>query len=92
MVPRLAIHSLPRGATITDLVQLSETTGLSRFPVVDNDLDSVIGIAHVKSALLIEPEVEKWQLVETVMGDILAIPETRDLLSVMTDMRRKESH
>ena len=89
MVPRLAIHSLPRGATITDLVQLSETTGLSRFPVVDTDLDSVIGIAHVKSALLIEPEKRNRQPVETVMGDILAIPETRDLLSVMTDMRRR---
>ena len=89
MVPRLAIHSLPQGSTITDLVELSATTGLSRFPVVDNDLDSVVGIAHVKSALLIDPKLRSNQLVETVMGDILAIPETRDLLSVMTDMRRQ---
>ena len=89
MVPRLAIHSLPQGSTITDLVELSATTGLSRFPVVDNDLDSVVGIAHVKSALLIDPKLRSDQLVETVMGDILAIPETRDLLSVMTDMRRQ---
>ena len=89
MVPRLAIHSLPQGSTITDLVELSASTGLSRFPVVDNDLDSVVGIAHVKSALLIDPKLRSDQLVETVMGDILAIPETRDLLSVMTDMRRQ---
>ena len=89
MVPRLAIHSLPQGSTITDLVELSATTGLSRFPVVDNDLDSVVGIAHVKSALLIDPKLRSDQLVETVMGDILAILETRDLLSVMTDMRRQ---
>ncbi|MBF82602.1 MAG: hypothetical protein CL522_04325 [Actinobacteria bacterium] len=89
MVPRLAIHSLPQGSTITDLVELSASTGLSRFPVVDNDLDSVVGIAHVKSALVIDPKLRSNQLVETVMGDILAIPETRDLLSVMTDMRRQ---
>tara|TARA_B100001741_G_scaffold183382_1_gene150990 strand:- start:700 stop:1779 length:1080 start_codon:yes stop_codon:yes gene_type:complete len=89
MVPRLAIHSLPQGSTITDLVELSASTGLSRFPVVDNDLDSVVGIAHVKSALLIDPKLRSDRLVETVMGDILAIPETRDLLSVMTDMRRQ---
>ena len=89
MVPRPAIHSLPQGSTITDLVELSASTGLSRFPVVDNDLDSVVGIAHVKSALLIEPKLRSNQLVDTVMGGILAIPETRDLLSVMTDMRRQ---
>ena len=89
MVPRPAIHSLPQGSTITDLVELSASTGLSRFPVVDNDLDSVVGIAHVKSALLIDPKLRSNQLVETVMGGILAIPETRDLLSVMTDMRRQ---
>ena len=89
MVPRPAIHSLPQGSTITDLVELSASTGLSRFPVVDNDLDSVVGIAHVKSALLIDPKLRSNQLVDTVMGGILAIPETRDLLSVMTDMRRQ---
>ena len=89
MVPRLAVHSLSRAATITDLVQLSATTGLSRFPVVDSDLDSVIGIAHVKSALLVTPEQRSSRSVETIMGAVLAIPESRDLLSVMADMRRR---
>ena len=88
MVPRLAIHALPRGSTIAELVELSASTGLSRFPIVDNDLDSVIGIAHVKSALHVAQDLRNSQLIETIMGDVLAIPETRDLLSVMTDMRK----
>ena len=88
MVPRLAIHALPRGSTIAELVELSASTGLSRFPVVDNDLDSVIGIVHVKSALHVAQDLRNSQLIETIMGDVLAIPETRDLLSVMTDMRK----
>ena len=88
MVPRLAIHALPRRSTIAELVELSASTGLSRFPIVDNDLDSVIGIAHVKSALHVAQDLRNSQLIETIMGDVLAIPETRDLLSVMTDMRK----
>ncbi len=88
MVPRLAVHSLPRTATISDLVELSALTGLSRFPVVDSDLDSVIGIAHVKSTLLVPLGQRMGTSVETVMGDVLAVPESRDLLSVMADMRR----
>ena len=91
MVPRLAVHSLSRSATIADLVEISSVTGLSRFPVVDSDLDSVVGIANVKSALLVPPEQRKTQSVETTMGDVLAIPESKDLLSVMADMRRRRT-
>jgi CBS domain containing-hemolysin-like protein len=88
MVPRLDIHALSRKATIADLVEKSAETGLSRFPVAGQDLDSVVGIVHVKSALLIPPDQRNRHFVTEVMSEVVAIPESRDLVAIMADMRQ----
>lgn len=88
MTPRVALHSLKSESTIEDLIALSLETGHSRFPITLRDLDNVLGIAHVKSALSIAPEERSHVKVTEVMTDVIAVPETRDLISVMADMRK----
>jgi CBS domain containing-hemolysin-like protein len=88
MVPRLDVHALPRKATIADLIEKSAETGLSRFPVSGQDLDNLVGIVHVKSALLIPPNQRSKHFVTEVMSEVVAIPESRDLVAIMADMRQ----
>ena len=89
MTPRVSVHSLNVESTIEDLISLSLETGHSRFPVISNDLDNVMGIAHVKSALTVNPTKRSAIPVSQIMSEVLAVPETRDLVSIMTDMRQK---
>ena len=89
MTPRVSVHSLNVESTIEDLISLSLETGHSRFPVISNDLDNVMGIAHVKSALTVNPTKRSAIPVSQFMSEVLAVPETRDLVSIMTDMRQK---
>jgi len=89
MTPRVSIHSLNLESTIEDLISLSLETGHSRFPVISNDLDNVMGIAHVKSALTVNSTKRSSIPVSQIMSEVLAVPETRDLVSIMTDMRQK---
>ena len=49
----------------------------------------MLGIAHVKSALPIDPDDRSRIRVTEVMRDVIAVPETRNLISVMADMRRE---
>lgn len=89
MTPRVSVHSLNVESTIQDLISLSLETGHSRFPVISNNLDNVIGIAHVKSALTVNSMKRSAIPVSEIMSEVLAVPETRDLVSIMADMRQK---
>ena len=89
MTPRVALHSLKAESTIEDLIKISLETGYSRFPVTKRDLDNVLGVAHVKSALYVDPEMHSTVKVTEIMSDVIAVPETRDLISVMADMRKE---
>ncbi len=89
MVPRIDVHALSVKATVADLVALGAETGLSRFPVTRSDIDDVAGVVHVKAALAIKPDQRASTPVAGVMRDVLAVPENRDLVSIMVDMRKR---
>ncbi|MBH0776280.1 hemolysin family protein [Nocardia bovistercoris] len=50
MTPRVKIESLDKSDTIADLIAAASSTGFSRFPVIDGDLDNTLGVVHVKQA------------------------------------------
>ncbi len=89
MVPRVEVRSLDATSSVADLVVLSAETGLSRFPIVRGSIDDVVGVVHVKAALAIEPAQRRSTPVTAVMRDVLAVPESRELVSIMIDMRRR---
>ncbi len=89
MVPRTDVHALDAEATVADLVTLSADTGLSRFPVVQGDIDTVVGVVHVKEALAIPPDDRDQTPITAVANPVLAVPESRDVMSIMTDMRQR---
>ncbi|MEG3586596.1 MAG: hemolysin family protein [Actinomycetota bacterium] len=89
MTPRVSVHSLKAESTIEDLISLSLETGHSRFPVISSDLDNVMGVAHVKAALTVSSAERSSIPVSQVMSEVLAVPETRNLVSIMADMRQK---
>ena len=92
LVPRVEIKAVARAALVADLVSLAHETGHSRFPVYDTDLDDIVGVVHVKSVHALPIDVRPTGPVEQLMTDIVAVPETRDLEDVLTDMRRSRSH
>jgi CBS domain containing-hemolysin-like protein len=89
MVPRIDVHSLDTSSTVADLVQLSAETGFSRFPITRGDIDDIAGVVHVKAALGIDPVDRGRTAVTAVMRDVLAVPESLDLVSIMADMRKR---
>ena len=48
MTPRPRVASVDRSAMASEVIELARQTGFSRFPVIDDSIDDVVGIVHVK--------------------------------------------
>lgn len=89
LLPRTAMITLHRDETLTDLMDEALKTGHSRFPIIGEDIDNIIGTAHVKDAYLYPPEERPSTKVAGIVQDALIVPESRDLKSLLIDMRRE---
>lgn len=88
MIPRVAVHALPSDASISSLRLLSVETGHSRFPVYEGDLDSVVGIAHVKDTFGV-PAAERDRVsVATIAIPADVVPESMHLDSLLIELQR----
>ena len=89
MVPRVHVQSIECGATIVDLADLAVLTGHSRFPVTAGDLDTIVGVVHVKSVHAVPLQARGETTVDQVMAPVLAVPETKDLDELLVDLRER---
>ena len=78
MVPRTKIVSVPVSAKYRDILELSERSHLSRFPVYRKDIDDIVGILYVKD-LLFYDGLKKEFSVQNIMRPPLFIPGTKSI-------------
>jgi CBS domain containing-hemolysin-like protein len=90
LVPRVDVTAVQADETVADLVARAGETGYSRFPVVVTDLDDVVGVAHVKAAYDVPRDAWARTRVETIMYQVRAVPESRGLESLLTDLRSRD--
>lgn len=88
MIPRVAVHALPSDASISSLRRLSVETGHSRFPVYEGDLDSVVGIAHVKDTFAVPADERDRVSVATIAIPADVVPESMHLDSLLVELQR----
>ena len=82
MIPRLKVICINPDMSYRDVVQLSERTRISKFPVYENDdIDNIIGVLYVKDMLFFT-EVREEFSVRKVMRPPLFIPGTTKMSSI----------
>jgi CBS domain containing-hemolysin-like protein len=89
MTPRPRVEAIERSDSVADLVTLAHRTGLSRFPVIDGDLDEVIGIAHVKQAISVPRERRADVPVAAIAEDPHRVPESVHLDALLADLKER---
>ncbi len=91
LVPRVSVRFIDQCQSVAELVAQSSQTGFSRFPVIGADIDDVVGVALVKNVY--EVPLHRWAVtpVAEIMREPLVVPETRDLRSLLLDMRARRS-
>jgi CBS domain containing-hemolysin-like protein len=87
MTPRSRVQTIQANATVADLIQLAHATGFSRFPVVEDDVDDITGIAHIKYALAVPRERRASVPVGAIKDDAVFVPETLTVDTVLGQVR-----
>jgi len=87
MTPRTRIESIHRLAPASEVLELAGTTGFSRFPVIDEDRDDVVGVVHVKQAIGV-PRAKRDEVpVAALAEDPVRVPETMHLDHLLEELR-----
>jgi CBS domain containing-hemolysin-like protein len=87
MTPRPRLASIDRSDTAHDVIELARTTGFSRFPVLDDSIDDVVGVVHVKQAVAVPREKRADVPVSALQSDALRVPETMKLDVLLGELR-----
>lgn len=90
MTPRLRVEAVQRGDTADELIALSGRTGFSRFPVIDEDLDDVAGVVHVKQAVAVPRPKRAEVPAAALMEDVVRVPDTVHLDVLLEKLRTSD--
>lgn len=87
MTPRPQVETVRRNESAQVVVERARTTGYSRFPVIDEDADDVVGLVHVKQAIAVPRERRSEVPVSALQYDIVRVPETMRLDALLEELR-----
>ena len=91
MLPRTEVDFMDGTMPVYKAVKYATQQAHSRYPVIGETADDVLGFIHVRD--LMDPNFEGRSVrVADLVRDVLFVPGTRHVLSALTDMRRVGVH
>lgn len=96
MVPRVDVVAIPNDTNFDDLTRIFASAGHSRLPVYKDTLDDIIGMVHVKDAMMVIAEKGQKEAVATAISSfqrpVLFVPAAMKLLDLLAKMRSNRMH
>jgi CBS domain containing-hemolysin-like protein len=95
MVPRGDVVYIERYKNLRQTLSLFLRSGFSRVPVIDENLDDIVGFAYLKDVVRRDfeaPEVEFTQHVDEVMRPALYVPESKQVDALLSEMQATRQH
>jgi CBS domain containing-hemolysin-like protein len=94
MTPRTELVALPVEATLSEVLEVVQESGLSRYPVYSESIDNIVGVVLAKDLLkLLAPRAntEAFDL-PSIMRPVHVIPGSREVEEVLADFKRLKEH
>ena len=91
MTPRVDVVALRGTASVAELLEAARQTGRTRFPVYEDTLDLVTGVAAVPDALGVPPVRRATTTVAAVAREPVYVPESLDLDGVLAALREADA-
>jgi putative hemolysin len=92
MVPRVEMVALQKGATLAEVQQLIDESGHSRFPVFEEDIDSIKGVLYVKDLFQKMPLPDPSADMTVFARPAYFVPESKKLDSLLEEFRSQKIH
>ncbi len=95
MVPRTEVVWIEETKTLRQAMHLATRSGLSRIPVIGEDVDDVLGVVYIKDliARAIGSEAgDRGPMLGELMRPPVFVPESKPVDALLRDMQRDRSH
>jgi CBS domain containing-hemolysin-like protein len=91
MTPRADLEVIALTTTSDEIAGLIEQSPRSRYPVVDGDLDHIVGVLHVKDFILAAQQPEPPRLAE-LLRHLPTVAATASAERLLERFKREQSH
>ena len=88
MVPRVDMCAIEDTQTCSEALDVMRRTGYSRVPVYHEDVDRIVGIAHIKD--IISPIVDEdagAKRISRYLRQASFVPDTKDIIPLLSEMQ-----
>ncbi len=88
MIPRVDMCAIEDTQTCTEVLEVMRRTGYSRLPVYHEDVDRIVGIAHIKD--IISPIVDEGaggKRISRYLRQANFVPDTKDIIPLLSEMQ-----
>ncbi len=93
MIPRSQMVVVERESTLDDMLPSIIESGHSRFPVIDDNRDEVIGVLLAKDILRYFPDSERSRFdIRDLLRSAVFVPESKRLNTLLQDFRTSRNH
>jgi CBS domain containing-hemolysin-like protein len=87
MTDRMRLAVVTREETAAAVIELARRTGHSRFPVIDESRDDIVGLVHLRRAVAVPYERREQVPAAALMDDAPRVPETVRLGPLLVELR-----
>lgn len=88
LTPRLQVESVGVGSSFDEIASRIRDTGYSRLPVIDHDLEHVVGVLHAKDLLGLQGD---WDL-RSLLHPPVFVPESQRVADLLRTLRIRQAH
>jgi len=88
MVPRNKIVALEVGTPVEKVLEVFSSSGYSRLPVYEKELDRIRGVAYAKDFLTLFTH-RKLILLQDILRPVTRVRETKEINDLLSEFRRK---
>ena len=95
MVPRNDVVFVERHKNLRQTMSLFLRSGFSRVPVIEDNLDHIVGVAYLKDIVRRDfeaPDVEFTQRIDEMMREVYWVPESKPVDDLLREMQARRQH
>jgi len=92
MVPRTEIVAIPENSVVADALRLVSERGYSRYPVIKETVDNIVGILYMKDILrkMATDEITPQTPIKNLIREAYYIPESKMVTALLDDMQKNK--
>lgn len=87
MTPRVTLETVDQAGTVDQIVEAARRSGFSRFPVIDQAVDNIVGTVSIKQAVGVTFAARNTTPIHTIMDKALFVPASMELDDLIEKMR-----